>query len=164
MLSCSDDSSKGISGTSFRRFDCYPMDFDIVFCDEMLNLETAHGSSFVLKLTETSKIVWHCKRPRGRNRFGFKNALKLIWTWCCLAPRYGQTSAFQSDEFVEDVYLLGWFPQQHWWFSGRILACHAGGPGSIPGQCMVSLFFQCKGEYVDQAFLKQRWNCFNDLK
>ena len=24
---------------------------------------------------------------------------------------------------------------QHWWFSGRILACHAGGPGSIPGQC-----------------------------
>ena len=24
----------------------------------------------------------------------------------------------------------------HWWFSGRILACHAGGPGSIPGQCM----------------------------
>ena len=24
----------------------------------------------------------------------------------------------------------------HWWFSGRILACHAGGPGSIPGQCI----------------------------
>ena len=24
---------------------------------------------------------------------------------------------------------------KHWWFSGRILACHAGGPGSIPGQC-----------------------------
>src|SRR4029434_2714430 len=23
----------------------------------------------------------------------------------------------------------------HWWFSGRILACHAGGAGSIPGQC-----------------------------
>ena len=21
------------------------------------------------------------------------------------------------------------------WFSGRILACHAGGPGSIPGRC-----------------------------
>ena len=24
---------------------------------------------------------------------------------------------------------------RHWLFSGRILACHAGGPGSIPGQC-----------------------------
>ena len=24
---------------------------------------------------------------------------------------------------------------KHWWFNGRILACHAGGPGSIPGQC-----------------------------
>ena len=23
----------------------------------------------------------------------------------------------------------------HWWFSGRILTCHAGGPVSIPGQC-----------------------------
>ena len=28
---------------------------------------------------------------------------------------------------------------KHWWFSGRILACHAGGPGSIPGQCSVPL-------------------------
>ena len=28
----------------------------------------------------------------------------------------------------------------HWWFSGRILACHAGGPGSIPGQCNSSSF------------------------
>ena len=27
---------------------------------------------------------------------------------------------------------------KHWWFSGRILACHAGGPGSIPGQCNVT--------------------------
>ena len=29
---------------------------------------------------------------------------------------------------------------QHWWFSGRILACHAGSPGSIPGQCNSLLF------------------------
>lgn len=28
----------------------------------------------------------------------------------------------------------------HWWFSGRILACHAGGPGSIPGQCNRNFF------------------------
>ena len=27
----------------------------------------------------------------------------------------------------------GWSKQR--WFSGRILACHAGGPGSIPGRC-----------------------------
>ena len=30
---------------------------------------------------------------------------------------------------------------KHWWFSGRILACHAGGPGSIPGQCKRPDFF-----------------------
>ena len=26
------------------------------------------------------------------------------------------------------------------WFSGRILACHAGGPGSIPGRCILFKF------------------------
>jgi hypothetical protein len=31
---------------------------------------------------------------------------------------------------------------QHCWFSGRMLACHAGGPGSIPGQCRPFLGFQ----------------------
>ena len=29
---------------------------------------------------------------------------------------------------------------RHWWFSGRILASHAGDPGSIPGQCIVVMF------------------------
>ena len=28
---------------------------------------------------------------------------------------------------------------QHRWFSGRMLACHAGGPGSIPGRCKTLL-------------------------
>ena len=31
--------------------------------------------------------------------------------------------------------LCGPRPWVHGWFSGRILACHAGGPGSIPGPC-----------------------------
>lgn len=30
---------------------------------------------------------------------------------------------------------------QHCWFSGRMLACHAGGPGSIPGQCRILNFW-----------------------
>ena len=30
---------------------------------------------------------------------------------------------------------------KHGWFSGRILACHAGGPGSIPGPCKVLFVF-----------------------
>ncbi len=28
----------------------------------------------------------------------------------------------------------------HWWFNGRILDCHAGDPGPIPGQCKDRLF------------------------
>ena len=34
-------------------------------------------------------------------------------------------------------------PSAHGWFSGRILACHAGGPGSIPGPCRRSVPFWC---------------------
>ena len=30
---------------------------------------------------------------------------------------------------------------QHRWFSGRMLACHAGGPGSIPGRCIFFTVF-----------------------
>ena len=33
--------------------------------------------------------------------------------------------------------------REHRWFSGRMLACHAGGPGSIPGRCnQFCLFFR----------------------
>ena len=31
----------------------------------------------------------------------------------------------------------------HWWSNGRILACHAGGPGSIPGQCRSLFIIDC---------------------
>ena len=30
---------------------------------------------------------------------------------------------------------------EHRWFSGRMLACHAGGPGSIPGRCRRTFAF-----------------------
>ena len=36
---------------------------------------------------------------------------------------------------------LSRFTCEHRWFSGRMLACHAGGPGSIPGRCKLWLFF-----------------------
>jgi hypothetical protein len=37
------------------------------------------------------------------------------------------------------VFLLLHQAAKHRWFSGRMLACHAGGPGSIPGRC--SMYF-----------------------
>ena len=41
------------------------------------------------------------------------------------------------------------FAIQHRWFSGRMLACHAGGPGSIPGRCksfgkILEAYLRCK--------------------
>ena len=57
------------------------------------------------------------------------------WVPCCvyfvvfvLASPAGQVIV------CSDQKLFVWWL---WWFSGRILACHAGGPGSIPGQCIV---------------------------
>ena len=35
---------------------------------------------------------------------------------------------------------LGAVLRVHRWFSGRMLACHAGGPGSIPGRCIFATF------------------------
>ena len=47
--------------------------------------------------------------------------------------------------------------REHRWFSGRMLACHAGGPGSIPGRCMIFLTFfaskQMQHEYHYDLFL-----------
>ncbi len=39
----------------------------------------------------------------------------------------------------------------HWWFSGRMSACHAGDPGPIPGQCIffsISLYLHIDSYWV----------------
>ena len=51
---------------------------------------------------------------------------------------------------------------KHWWFSGRILACHAGGRGSIPGQCKRPDFFSFfNSEVTFFVFLQLTWSKFN---
>ena len=44
---------------------------------------------------------------------------------------------------------------QHRWFSGRMLACHAGGPGSIPGRCNFFLSLIC--ELIKSGQIDQIW-------
>ncbi len=43
--------------------------------------------------------------------------------------------------------------EKHRWFSGRMLACHAGGPGSIPGRCRI-VFLLFKGHKKSEDFAK----------
>ena len=51
---------------------------------------------------------------------------------------------------------------KHRWFSGRMLACHAGGPGSIPGRCKhFFLSCLCKNEQKDTEGL-QKQKCAGD--
>ncbi|XP_058392900.1 basic proline-rich protein-like [Diceros bicornis minor] len=49
----------------------------------------------------------------------------------------------------------GWWrrPSVHGWFSGRILACHAGGPGSIPGPCSTPIPFWSRRPNAERGFL-----------
>ena len=44
---------------------------------------------------------------------------------------------------------------RHRWFSGRMLACHAGGPGSIPGRCKI-FFHLASPTYLKPSILKGR--------
>ncbi len=41
---------------------------------------------------------------------------------------------------------------KHRWFSGRMLACHAGGPGSIPGRCIETFSILASLSTVFQVF------------
>ena len=41
----------------------------------------------------------------------------------------------EEEDVVEMDVIEGRWGIKHRWFSGRMLACHAGGPGSIPGRC-----------------------------
>ena len=47
----------------------------------------------------------------------------------------------------------------HRWFSGRMLACHAGGPGSIPGRCIFWNTIMWSDEKFQVHFF-QVWNIF----
>ena len=51
---------------------------------------------------------------------------------------------------------------KHWWFSGRILAGHAGDPGSIPGQCHVLLF--AVNQQSPTAGKAKRLSCVNSTE
>ena len=58
------------------------------------------------------------------------------------------------------------FPR-HRWSSGRILACHAGDPGSIPGRCTV-FFCCCLSLFLTQIYFCQTEyilrNCMESTK
>ena len=45
---------------------------------------------------------------------------------------------------------------KHWWFSGRILACHAGDRGSIPRQCKL-FFISNTYQVLCKCFSSNRW-------
>ena len=53
----------------------------------------------------------------------------------------------ETDSTVANGF-LGFKIMEHRWFSGRMLACHAGGPGSIPGRCSI-VFRNWKRKFLE---------------
>jgi hypothetical protein len=59
------------------------------------------------------------------------------------------------------------FISKHRWFSGRMLACHAGGPGSIPGRCKLILILPGTGLALTivavtcSTYVEKQVNIFN---
>ena len=51
--------------------------------------------------------------------------------------QFGVWPLLGCSSLAPHLRIIAW---QHRWFSGRMLACHAGGPGSIPGRCSLTPF------------------------
>ena len=74
----------------------------------------------VVKATDSKSVsLWERRFESCRLRYYFSYTLWLSYCW----------HTYWLSDFVRRK------ETQHRWFSGRMLACHAGGPGSIPGRC-----------------------------
>ena len=78
-----------------------------------------------------------------------------VWVNClCVFVYLAHTKYVTNINHI--IYLITWYNtcrlilistsltygiHKHRWFSGRMLACHAGGPGSIPGRCIFYFSF-----------------------
>ena len=78
------------------------------------------------------------------------SCIPMMYFW---GPRAHEKHLLQINRNLS-VYI---FKQR--WFSGRILACHAGGPGSIPGRCKFSFhsFFLWPSHCFRLIFSRLEW-------
>ena len=84
----------------------------------------------------------------------------LCARFCCeYAPEYARKAskcarlAYLVKTGINNIYFCINSAIKQRWFSGRILACHAGGPGSIPGRCKL---FELN-RYFRFAKLQESW-------
>ena len=98
-------------------------------------------------LNTANRIAWHDDAPRHatprhtrqcnsrsdrRGRLVFDRSVgRSVGRWVC---RWRGSKEDREEEMEVEV-KKKWAAVRRW-FSGRMLACHAGGPGSIPGRRM----------------------------
>ena len=75
------------------------------------------------KQSGAAEACW-AHNPEFR-RSKLRSATHMFFWWC---------NVFSKNFFVHSTLAMS-----HRWFSGRMFACHVGGPGSIPGQSSTRL-------------------------
>ena len=80
-----------------------------------------------------------------KTHYGYFLLVIIVSMHMCLLAALKGYDSYHKMKKSHDVVLycsnITCSRREHRWSSGRILACHAGGPGSIPGRC--KLIFWC---------------------
>ena len=97
-----------------------PSVLDLYFCLFHLFLLTSLMTIYILYFKFKQRCLFKHKRSKKKDKIQYIFLNFLIIKQFIL-------------DYLKEVIETN---NKHWWFSGRMLACHAGGPGSIPGQCI----------------------------
>ncbi len=88
----------------------------------------------------TGVIISNCFFSTSSQNGAWEKRLHCLdWACDCWVTEGPNKDRFSSWRPISDACTCTNKSCRHWWFNGRILACHVGDPGPIPGQCKDSL-------------------------
>ena len=91
------------------------------------------------------------------NPIKWKKRMAVTLHWSTKQETGNKEDFRRRSNFRYCYLIISKYSTRHWWFSGRILACHAGGPGSIPGQCISFWYREIKYIENDMKCNKKWW-------
>ena len=91
------------------------------------------------------------------NHIKWKKRMAVTLHWNTKQETGNKKDFRRRSHFRQCCLIITKYSTSHWWFSGRILACHRGGPGSIPGQCISFWYRKIKYNENDMLCNKKGW-------
>ena len=135
---------------------CCTVGENITFLAQRMIGQCSHLSSMTLGFN-TALPLFFIRDPLGLKIWHWKlpSLLRCLWKHHMFGPKDDwpvlpcEFKGWSSSSVSLVGCILVWclvshereLVWQHCWFSGRMLACHAGGPGSIPGRCNLFHFW-----------------------